>query len=255
VYEFFTKGVLDICVGIPVLGVKNTIKYKNKQAIGAADCIGLNYYSGAYMSNFKVLPRADGIPTQSTLATVYPEGFYAALKQVDSKLAKKLGIPIYITENGIATGNAEYRDAFYRSHLNVLSKAMQEGVDVRGYIVWALMDCFDWMEGYDFEYGVYSVDRKTQERKLKPGTEFLTGVIDTHKNKVPVSQKSSVKKVNYSAANCCDRPCLDMLIGASGGLEKDIAIENGVGKSLGLENIKAKQKFNIFSGLLLKLIF
>jgi len=180
VYDFFTKGKLNISLGIPALYMKESVKHENKEAIGALDCVGLNYYSGAYMSNFKVLRRTNCIPTQSALFTIYPEGFYVALKQINKKLAKPLSVPIYVTENGIATDNEEHRDVFYRSHLQNLSKAIADGIDVRGYIAWTLMDNFDWLEGYNLNFGLYSVDRKTQERKLKEGTHFLVDVFKKH---------------------------------------------------------------------------
>lgn len=257
IYDFFTKGILDINIGIPVLGMKNSIKYKNKEAIGAADCVGLNYYTGAYMSNFKVVPRADGIPTQSSLATVYPDGFYDALKQVDSRLAKKLKIPIYVTENGIATNNSHYRDVYYRSHFNALSKAMKEGVDVRGYMVWALMDSFDWMEGYDFEYGVYSVDRKTQERTLKPGTEFLFDVIKSHnkvENKDLVSKKAGSIKEPLSGESICNKVCCDTKLILDSPIETKPKIENSVVKNLqlGESNFSENQDLKKYSKKTLK---
>ena len=198
VYDFFTKGKLNISLGIPALFMKESIKHENKEAIGALDCIGLNYYSGAYMSNFKVFCRNDCIPTQSALFTIYPEGFYIALKQIDKKLAKPLNVPIYVTENGIATDNNVHRDVFYRSHLHNLSKAIADGIDVRGYVAWALMDNYDWLAGYDMHFGLYSVDRKTQARTLKTGTEFLIDVfkktteVPKH-NQLTLCKKGEVK--------------------------------------------------------------
>ena len=183
IYEFFTTGKLNITLGIPALFIKNSISHENKKAIGALDCIGLNYYSGASMSNFKLLPLKKNIPTQNSLLTIHPDGFYTALHQVNNCLAKPLAVPIYVTENGIATTNSIHRDVFYKSHLQMLSRAMQEDIDVRGYMVWSLMDNFDWLEGYDLNFGLYAVDRKTQKRTLKPGTEFFIDVIKTHNAK------------------------------------------------------------------------
>jgi len=190
IYDFFKKGKLNITLGIPALYIKNSIAHENKKAIGALDCVGLNYYSGGYMSNFKILPRKKKIPTQSSLLTIYPEGFYTSLLQIHECLAKPLSIPMYVTENGIATENSEHRDVFFRSHLQMLSKAMKEGVDVRGYVVWSLMDNFDWLEGYNLNYGLYAVDRKTQERTLKAGTEFFVDVIKKH-NAKDVTEKNN----------------------------------------------------------------
>jgi len=71
----------------------------------------------------------------------------------------------------------------------MLSEGMKEGVDVRGYVVWSLMDNFDWIEGYNLNFGLYAVDRKTQERTLKPGTEFFVDVIKAHNTKEKKKEK------------------------------------------------------------------
>jgi len=179
IYNFFKTGVFKVWI----LN-KLSLKYKNKQAIGALDCIGLNYYSGAYVKNCKVINRPDCLPTQNAQYTIYPEGFYRALKSIDKELAKPLtkitkrDIPIYVTENGVASLTDSDRAFFYESYLGALSQAMQEGVDVRGYITWSLLDNYEWRSGYSVKYGICEVDRETQERKLKKGTEFLLRVVN-----------------------------------------------------------------------------
>jgi len=180
IYDFFTTGKLNISLGIPALFIKNSISHENKDAIGAADWVGCNYYSGGLMSNFGIKSHKENIPTQSSLLSIYPEGFYTALHSINDGLAKPLSIPIYVTENGIPTNNEEHRDVFYRSHLQIVSKVIQEGMDIRGYVVWTLMDNFDWLEGYNFNFGLYAVDRKTQKRTLKDGATFYVDVIKHH---------------------------------------------------------------------------
>jgi len=174
IYNFFTTGVFKLWIPCKV-----SMNYKNEWAIGALDCVGLNYYSGAYAKNFKIIPRPECIPTKNSRYTIYPEGFYRAIKTIDQKLAKPLAVPIYITENGIAARNDKERSFFYKSYLYALSKAMQEGVDVRGYMTWSLMDNYEWSSGYDVQYGICHVDFKTQERTLKKGTEFLIDVVNS----------------------------------------------------------------------------
>ena len=180
IYNFFKTGVFNIWIPKKV-----SMHYENKNAIGALDFIGLNYYSGAFVRNFKIIPRPECIPTANARYTIYPEGFYRALLQVSDKLAKPIQkiknqtIPIYVTENGIAALQDSDRDIFYKRYLFALSKAMQEGVDVRGYITWSLMDNYEWASGYKIKYGICEVDFDTQERKLKNGTQFLIDVINT----------------------------------------------------------------------------
>ena len=172
IYNFFSKGVFKIWIP-----TQAKIKYENKQAIGAFDCIGLNYYAGVYISNFKLVPRSDLISTQDDLYAIYPEGLHRGLKEIWDNLAKQFNVPIYVTENGIATDKSQDRDLFFKRHLYAVSKAIADGIDVRGYLVWTLTDCYEWEFGYDRQYGLYSVDRKTQERKLKDGTQFLIDVV------------------------------------------------------------------------------
>jgi len=174
IYNFFKTGIFAVPIS------KN--KYENKHAIGALDMIGLNYYSGSYVKNFKVIPRVGCIPTYNDRYTIYPEGFYRALLQISEQLAKPLekikeqAVPIYVTENGIAAKSSKDRDTFYKRYLYALSQAMKKGVDVRGYITWSLMDNYEWSLGYNVKYGICEVDFDTQERKLKSGTELLLNV-------------------------------------------------------------------------------
>jgi len=124
---------------------------------------------------------------------------------------------------------------------------MKEGADVRGYIVWGLMDSFDWMEGYDFEYGVYSVDRKTQERTLKPGTEFLSDAIKSH-NKIAgkdlASKKANNIKKSAPVEFVCDKACCETKIATDNSIKTKLKIEN---KIFGECNSSEDQGFKKYS--------
>jgi beta-glucosidase len=97
---------------------------------------------------------------------IYPEGLYIALKEM-----AKLGKPIYVTENGVPDGNDDRRPMYIKRYLYALSQAIKEGVDVRGYFYWSLMDNFEWDRGYNKQFGLYEVNFKTQERTLRPGAQ------------------------------------------------------------------------------------
>ena len=173
IYKFFKKGTFKVW-----LPTKANLKHINKKAIGAFDCIGLNYYSGVYISNFAMCARSELIPTQDELYTIYPEGLYRALEQLWSNWGKKFKVPIYVTENGVAAQKAEDRELFFKRHLYAVSKAIKDGIDVRGYMVWTLFDSFEWTDGYNVKnYGLYAVDRDMQKRTLKDGTQFLLDVV------------------------------------------------------------------------------
>jgi beta-glucosidase len=172
-FEFFTKGIFELQVPF-----KANVLHKNAQAIGALDFIGINYYSHGYMKNFTVVRDPKEIPTDNPLFTIYPEGLYRAIKEVHEKIAKPLNVPMYVTENGIATTDDKIRDDFLRKYLHALAKAIKDGYDVRGYIHWSLMDNYEW-GNYTEKYGIYSVDFNSPDltRSLKAGSQFYLDTI------------------------------------------------------------------------------
>jgi beta-glucosidase len=96
----------------------------------------------------------------------YPEGMYKVLKQA----SEKFKLPIYITENGIPTRKGikdEDRIEYIRSHLVMVHKAILEGVDVRGYNFWSLMDNLEWLYGYEPKFGLIEMNYETLERKQR----------------------------------------------------------------------------------------
>jgi beta-glucosidase len=80
---------------------------------------------------------------------------------------KSLGKPVYITENGLATGDDVRRQHYIPDVLENVRLAIADGVDVRGYFHWPNMDNFEWARGYTAQFGLIEVDRKTLERTIK----------------------------------------------------------------------------------------
>ncbi len=124
------------------------------------DFIGLNYY----FHNPVNLGREDHVKCQySDLRwEVCDYGIYHVLK--DISMYKK---PIYITEHGVADAKDYLRESFIKGTLSHIYKAMVEGVDVRGYLHWSLLDNFEWDHGFWPRFGLVEVDYKTQERKIR----------------------------------------------------------------------------------------
>lgn len=113
---------------------------------------------------------------------IYPEGLYALLERAHSY---RPGIPIYVTENGIgmpdelqADGSVDdqARIEFVRDHLTVMHRAIQDGMNVKGYYMWASMDNFSWINGYKKRYGFLYVDRQTQRRYKKKSAYWYRDV-------------------------------------------------------------------------------
>lgn len=179
IYQFFKTGHFNASVPFNV-----SLKYHNPKAKGALDFIGLNYYSHGLMNNFNVNAHPSEMRTQQEMYTIYPEGFYRAIQEVSTEFAKPLKIPIYVTENGIATNNEKDRELFFQRYLYALSYAIHQGCPVKGYIVWSLLDNYEW-GSYDMHYGIYSVDFKTQMRGTQPraGAHYLINIVksfETH---------------------------------------------------------------------------
>ena len=81
---------------------------------------------------------------------------------------KMYGLPIYVTENGIADADDTKRESFIGNGLSFIHKAITEGIDVRGYFYWSLLDNFEWDKGFWPRFGLIEVDFKTQKRTIRP---------------------------------------------------------------------------------------
>jgi beta-glucosidase len=103
------------------------------------------------------------LPTNDLGWEIYPEGLYQVLMRYGRE-----GLPLYVTENGMPDASGQRRPEFLRNHFNALLRAAQEGVDVRGYFHWSLMDNFEWVEGFEPRFGLYRVDYSTPERRRLP---------------------------------------------------------------------------------------
>jgi len=136
------------------------------------DFIGLQYYHHDRV-NFKLGGRfivaecRNANDCVSDLGwEIYPEGIYHLLKYFF-----RFKKPIYITENGIADRQDVQRAKFINDHLYYVHKAVTEGVDVRGYFYWSLIDNFEWQHGWKPKFGLYAVDRKTFKRTARPSAK------------------------------------------------------------------------------------
>ncbi|MDO8496191.1 MAG: family 1 glycosylhydrolase [bacterium] len=139
--------------------------YFFKQNIPYYDFIGLNYYhmsrKPAFNLKHEIIPKQE--INENMKWELYPEGLYHVLKDL-----KKFNKPIFITENGIPDSTDKKREKFIKDHLYWVHKAIQDGVDVRGYLYWSLLDNFEWHLGYSPRFGLVEVDFSTFERRIRP---------------------------------------------------------------------------------------
>jgi beta-glucosidase len=177
-YNFFTTGSFKIRMAVP--GKLNAnVSHTNKQAPQSVDFIGINYHSHGYMRNFKKLSwnNPKEVATDIKGFTLYAEGLYGAIREVSDRMARRLNIPIYITQNGVATTNDSIRELHAQQHLYAVSQAIKHGYNVAGYYYYSLMDGYTW-GGYNKKFGIFSVDRTTLQRTIKPGAAYLLNVVN-----------------------------------------------------------------------------
>ncbi|MBI5549355.1 MAG: family 1 glycosylhydrolase [Deltaproteobacteria bacterium] len=156
-------------------------------ARGSLDFLGVNYYSrihvGAKLGAPWLETRYVDVARRGLTDLgweCHPEGFGALLEQM-----KAYGVPLYITENGLADESGERRSAFLYDHLKVLATAMRGGADVRGYFHWSLLDNFEWLEGLGPRFGLYRVDFQTLARTATPTVAWLKRVAQTGRLATP----------------------------------------------------------------------
>jgi beta-glucosidase len=133
-----------------------------RRSLPTLDWIGVNYYTRVRVGWPPVHVAASGELTDFGWE-IYPPGLYAVLRRVG-----RYGKPVVITENGIADADDDQRAGYIVAHLREAHRAIQAGVDLRGYMHWSLMDNFEWAEGFSQRFGLAEVDFSTQARRLRP---------------------------------------------------------------------------------------
>ena len=132
------------------------------------DWIGLNYYTrnlvafdrtqGQVVLNHR--PHADDAESlDGGHGEFYPRGIFRCLRQL-----ARLGLPIYVTENGIPDEGDDQRPSYLLTHLHQMWHAIQLCYPVMGYYHWTLVDNFEWAEGWTLRFGLIALDPKTQTR-------------------------------------------------------------------------------------------
>jgi beta-glucosidase len=137
------------------------------------DFLGVNYYNPIVsIAGRPFSPAREGAAVTDMGWEVAPANFTDLLARLDRDYDLP---PLFITENGAAYRDLlidgvvrdEERRAYIESHIRATADAIDQGVDVRGYFVWSLLDNFEWAAGYTKRFGIYYVDYETQARILK----------------------------------------------------------------------------------------
>jgi len=157
------------------------------------DFLGVNYYSRAVMkqNSDEFLIGAEQVYPEgneySQMWEIYPEGFYDVLTRVHAEYHPK---EILVTENGVCVPDGvdfdgrirdERRIRYLGSHIREMHRAIEDGVPVRGYFHWTLMDNFEWAFGYRMRFGLVYVDFETQKRTIKDSGRWFARLAESNR--------------------------------------------------------------------------
>lgn len=180
--RFFNQAWIDAMLGRkPKFGVIGLTRKMEPvpEALGFRSCdfIGLNFYNKSYV-NWMPKDVSEGCPPGAMVGVTFarkgetasdvgwasnPEGFARILRRLG-----RLGLPVYVTENGIADRKDSLRADYLRAHLGAMKEVVRAGeCDLRGYFHWSLLDNFEWIKGYGPRFGLIAVDYSTQTRRVR----------------------------------------------------------------------------------------
>lgn len=183
---FYNHSLLDA-----FLNGTLSIKFPFKKAIeiavpiqGKLDFFGVNYYTRIHLrfNPFKKMGiemRHSDIEGQGLTDMgweIHPRGLERVLRY-----ASKLNVPMIITENGIATRDSQKKIKFMMKHVDVLEKCKRKGMDIRGYFYWSLIDNYEWLQGLDARFGLYTVDFQTLKRRPTNAAAYYSFLIKNRK--------------------------------------------------------------------------
>lgn len=138
-------------------------------AIAEDDFLGVQNYTRARHDANGSLPTSEGAELTQMGYEFYPQ----ALENVLRRVAKEFKGDLMVTENGIATADDTRRVAFIEQALDGVQRCLEDGLPVKGYMYWSLLDNFEWQKGYSMTFGLIAVDRSTQTRSPKQSLKFL----------------------------------------------------------------------------------
>ena len=170
IYAFWDHVLAEICHHMFNRFVLN--EFVGGKRREASTFLGVNYYGRARLRHFQALTPTNGVSDKrlKELSVIcddmferHPTGFGKLLR----KLYRECNLPIYITEHGSASSDEDFRIRDLTGHLGELRAAMNDGVDVRGFFYWSLLDNFEWQFGYTKKFGLFSVDFNDEQLSRK----------------------------------------------------------------------------------------
>jgi len=151
------------------------------RATGGDDFIGVQCYTRMrFGPRGHLLGPEEGAPVTQMGYEYWPQ----VTEHTVRRAARVTGLPVVVTENGIGTADDRQRIAYLSEAIRGVHRCIDDGVDVRGYFAWSLLDNFEWAFGYGPKFGLVAVDRATFERRPKPSA-FWFGEVAKSNSLVP----------------------------------------------------------------------
>jgi len=147
------------------------------RATAGDDYVGVQAYTRLRFGPDGLAPIDPSVPTTQMGTENWPR----AVAHCVRRAAAFTGLPVLITESGLASENDAERIAYIDAALRGVHECIAAGIDVRGYFVWSLLDNFEWNVGYGPKLGLFSVDRTTFERRPKPSAAWYSEVASTNR--------------------------------------------------------------------------
>ncbi len=149
------------------------------EAAHGDDFVGVQCYSRTRVGPEGAVGPEPGVEMLPMGYEFWPQAAEAAIRHA----VDVAHTPVYVTENGIGTDDDEQRDRYLRGALEGVARTIADGLDVRGYFYWSLLDNFEWAFGYRMRFGLVAVNRATQARSVKPSAQWLSQVVRS--NRIP----------------------------------------------------------------------
>ncbi len=146
------------------------------EATQGDDYIGVQTYSRQRFGPDGALQPEVGAERTQTGDEFWPEALESTIRYASATT----GLPVIVTENGIATVDDTRRIVYIERALRGVAACLRDGIDVRGYTYWSALDNFEWMSGYRPTFGLIAVNRLTQERMVKPSAHWLGRIARAH---------------------------------------------------------------------------
>jgi beta-glucosidase len=152
--------------------IRHEMEDEYLRVLGDDDYVGVQCYT-------KLLIGPEGLvePTDQELTEMGYLFWPQCVEYTIRRAASFTDVPIIMTENGIGTSDDDQRIRYLSAALAGLANVLRDGIDVRGYFQWSLLDNFEWTLGYAPKFGIVSVDRTTFERTPKPSAQWYADAV------------------------------------------------------------------------------